>query len=69
MFLAFWVAIQFISIPICVGSLVRLYRCDKFCKCQMMAKRGNKSEEETPLLSSKTNSPRYCDVPMFNLSL
>ncbi|XP_028399439.1 integral membrane protein GPR155-like [Dendronephthya gigantea] len=49
-FLAFWVTIQFICVPVCVGSLVRLYRCDKFCKCEMM-KSGSHIGEATPLLA------------------
>ena len=50
-YLAFWVTIQFIAIPICVGSLVWLYRCDTFCKCEMTANRKDEPGEETPLLS------------------
>ncbi|CAB4003876.1 Hypothetical predicted protein, partial [Paramuricea clavata] len=50
-YLAFWVTFQFISIPVCVGYLVRLYRSDRFCKCEIMTNHEDKSEEETLLLS------------------
>ena len=49
-YLAFWVTIQFIAILICVGSLVRLYRFDTFCKCEMMANHEDEAREEAPLL-------------------
>ncbi|XP_046846937.1 integral membrane protein GPR155-like isoform X1 [Xenia sp. Carnegie-2017] len=58
-YVAFWLTLQVICIFVCVGSLLRMYRFDKYCKCEMVTEEDN-AGDQTPLLSSSRKKCHRC---------